>query len=139
MSTDRLGKYTSSGDEIHYSDIPTNFNIHPETGYLMKNLNAVAVKAAMKNVIMTNQGEVPFQPNKGSNIRKILFEDISEVTTDMLKMHIRDALATETRVHILDLIVIPDEVLQSYNITIVFEIINNTNQQVLNLVLYRVR
>jgi phage baseplate assembly protein W len=98
------------------------------------------VRAALRNLILTNKGERLFQPTIGSNIRKALFEDISDTSTNMLKTYIEDAIAEhEPRVRVIDILVAPDEVSNAYRVSIIFEIINNTTPQTLNLTLYRVR
>lgn len=122
------------------ADLYTNFNKHPETGFLVRNLDANAVKTAIRNLLLTNKGERLFQPDIGSNIRKVLFEDISTTTSNMLKTYIEDAIKQhEPRVNVLDIIIAADDIQNAYRVSIIFEIINNTVPQTLNLTLYRVR
>lgn len=138
----RLDKITKARMEkpVLNADLYTNFNKHPETGFLVRNTDANAVKTAIRNLLLTNKGERLFQPDIGSNIRKALFEDISDVTTNMLKTYIEDAIRDyEPRVNVLEILVVPDEVQNAYRVSIIFEIINNTVPQTLNLILYRVR
>lgn len=140
--TKRIDKITKSktAKDVHFADLYTNFNKHPETGFLVRNTDNNAVKAALRNLILTNKGERLFQPDIGSNIRKVLFENMSKTSEDMLKTYIEDAiLEHEPRVKPIDIVVVGDDVTNSYKVSIVFEIINNTITQVLNLTLYRVR
>ena len=140
--TKRIDKITKNKTlkDVHFSDLYTNFNKHPETGYLARTTDSNAVKSSLRNLILTNKGERFFQPDLGCNIRKTLFEDISNTTEDMLKTYIFDAIAQhEPRVRVVEILVVGDEVTNSYKVSIIFEIINNTITQVLNLTLYRVR
>lgn len=122
-----------------YADFFVDFNSHPETGMLMRNLNENAVKRSLRNLILTNRGEVPFQPNKGSNIRKILFEQISDVTTDLLTTYIKDTIKLEPRCNLIDAIVTPNEANHAYLVTIIFTLVNSNKEVVLNLNLQRIR
>lgn len=140
--TKRIDKITKNktAKEISFADLYTNFNKHPETGFLVRNIDANAVKTALRNLILTNKGERLFQPNIGSNIRKILFENMSPTTENMLKTYIEDAIADhEPRVKVVEILVSGDDVQNLYKVSIIFEIINNTTPQILNLTLYRVR
>jgi len=64
-------------NKIIYSDILSNFNIHPIKKDLVRLTNEEAVKKSIINLIFTNKGERPFQPFIGSSIRQYLFELMS--------------------------------------------------------------
>lgn len=138
----RIDKITSQkklDNRELYSDFFVDLNPHPETGMLMRNLNENAVKRSLRNLILTNRGEVPFQPNKGSSIRKILFEQISDVTTDLLTTYIKETVKLEPRCQLLDALVVPNEVNHSYTVSIIFTLVNSNKEVVLNLNLQRIR
>ena len=59
-----------------YSDLDLNFTIHPVKKDINRNLGERAVINSVKNLILTNHYERPFQPNIGSNIRRLLFENL---------------------------------------------------------------
>lgn len=138
----RIDKLTA--DKINssrefYSDFLTNFNAHPETKALVKNINENAVKRSIRNLILTNKGEAPFQPNKGSDINKILFEQMSEITIEMLKTYIKETIELEPRCNLLDIVIIPDEANNLYTVSIFFELINNNIPLSLVINLRRIR
>lgn len=138
----RIDKITSSkklDNRELYADFFVDFNAHPETGMLMRNLNENAVKRSLRNLILTNRGEVPFQPNKGSSIRKILFEQISDVTTDLLTTYIKETVKLEPRCQLLDILVIPNEATHSYSVSLIFTLVNSNKEIALNLNLQRIR
>lgn len=143
VDTKRIDKITSARNvskDPFYSDLLVNFNAHPETGYLARSTDAAAIKRALRNLILTNKGERLYQPKIGCNIRRVLFEDVSNVTSDMIKTYITDAVNDhEPRVKLIDVVVDPNETNNSYSISIVYEIINNSVPQALSLTLYRVR
>jgi len=60
-----------------YSDIDCTLAVKT-SGDVFKKLNAAAVKQSLKNLVMTNAFEKPFQPNFGANIRILLFELMDE-------------------------------------------------------------
>ena len=140
----RIDKITSSekaSEKVpYYSDFYNNFNMHPHNRTLAKYTNENAVKRALRNLIMTSPGERRFQPDYGCNIRRFLFENISEYVTGLIKDVIKESIDKyEPRVRVLDILVIANEATNSYEVTIVFEVINNVNPMSISLTLYRVR
>ena len=126
--------------EPAYSDFLTNFNIHPETGMLMRNTNAEAVKRGIRNLILTDRGERMYNPSFGCDVRKMLFENFSPQTSEMIKTYIEDAIEThEPRVNLIRVLVRPVEDRNLYSIAIVYELINLEEQQTLALTLERIR
>lgn len=57
-----------------YSDINMLFAPKPGSGDIYLSRDAEAVKQSVRNLILTNFGERPFQPWLGGNIRSTLFE-----------------------------------------------------------------
>lgn len=143
VDTTRIDKITSSRKEKTgpiYADFFVDLNSHPETGKIVRHLNADAVKRGLKNLIYTLKGERLYAPNKGCDLKKILFENFSDATTQMLKTYIEDAINTyEPRATLIEVVVKPYEDKNLYNVAIVFEIINTQEPQTLTLTLYRVR
>jgi uncharacterized protein len=138
----RIDKLTAEKKNVSkelYADFLTNLNVHPETRTLVKNINENAVKRSIRNLILTNKGEAPFQPNKGSDINKVLFEQMSEITTEMLRTYIKETVDLETRCNLLDIVIIADEANNSYAVSIFFELINNNRPLTLVLNLQRIR
>lgn len=141
--TYRINKITSSRVKDRgptYTDFYINFNKHPETGKLMLNNDAEAIKKALRALIMTFKGERFYDPDKGSNIRRALFEQFSDQTTDLLKTYIREAIENyEPRVNLLEVLVTPFEEQNLYRIAVIFEMTNSTSPITLTLTLERIR
>jgi phage baseplate assembly protein W len=141
MSIQRVDKLTSANrtKEI-YSDFLTNFNLHPNTGNLLKRTDIEAVKRSIRNLLLTDKGERMFQPDLGSNVRNYLFENTSSVTQNSLKESITATIKNyEKRANLIDVIVALSNDEHSYNIDIYFTIINNPTVAVFNVQLDRVR
>lgn len=139
----RLAKITAhreASKKPAYSDFMTNFNKHPETNMLVRNLNESAIKRAIRNLILTNKGERKHQPEFGCDVRRALFENFSPEVTDMIKTYISDAIDQfEPRVNLMDVVVTPVEQQHLYVIMIFYEMLNKEEPETLTLQLYRVR
>ena len=141
MSIQRVDKNTSANraKEI-YSDFLTNFNAHPNTGALLKRSDEEAVKRSIRNLMLTDTGERLFQPDLGSNVRRYLFENASEVTKNNLRDSIMNTIKNyEPRANLVDVIVKLSNDEHSYMIDIYFNVINNPTVVVFNVQLDRVR
>jgi phage baseplate assembly protein W len=70
--------------EVVFSDVNVSFTPHPVTGKLPVLKNADAVKRAVRNLILTNFGERPYEPLYGGNVRALLFENTDDPLLDSL-------------------------------------------------------
>jgi phage baseplate assembly protein W len=70
--------------EVVFSDVNVSFTPHPVTGKLPVLKNADAVKRAVRNLILTNFGERPYEPLYGGNVRAMLFENTDDPLLDSL-------------------------------------------------------
>ena len=52
--------------------------VHPIRKDINKVTNQMAVINSIKNIILTSHYEKPFQPEFGSNVRKLLFENLGD-------------------------------------------------------------
>jgi len=113
-----------------YKDVDITFRAKPN-GELYTKRDAAAVKQAVKNLILTNHFEKPFQPFFGGNIRALLFELADEETEDTVAEQIIDAIeAYEPRANILSINVVSRPDSNSIGITLEFSI-NNTEEVVI--------
>jgi len=125
---------------VFYSDIPTNFDIHPVKEDLVLITNEVAVKRSIRNLLLTDPYERFFNPGLGSGIRQTLFENVSQDTEYVLKEKIADTINNyEPRARLISITAkgFPDD--NAYEVTIVFSLVNNTSPITLDFVLRRVR
>lgn len=125
---------------VVYQDFPLDFTIHPVRKDLVLKTNADAVIRSVRNLLQTNHYEVPFHPEIGCNIRKLLFENVSEFTARDLSRFIQETIENfEPRCTIQSLIVTPDEDHNLYNIKLRVFINSFANPFQVDFILERVR
>ena len=109
-------------------------------GDLAKTVDEFAVAQSIKNLILTDEMERPFQPTLGCDIRKSLFENFTPQTITVAKQRIAETIGQyEPRAEIINIEASPDEDNNALNMTIVFSLINSDVEQTLGLVLERIR
>ena len=137
----RADKYTelTNPDEL-YSDFLVNLNPHPVSGAVLRFTNEKAVTRSIRNLLLTNPGERLYQPDLGSGIRQLLFEPISNFTSNMLGRFIEDTINKyEQRAKVLAVNVVPEEDKNRYTVTIVYVLINKQEPVSITVTLQRVR
>ncbi|MBY0371268.1 GPW/gp25 family protein [bacterium] len=66
------------------------------------------VKSALRCALLTRQGELPLSPEFGSQLHTFLFRAFSESLVAEMKAEVRRAVASETRVKLVDVEIQPD-------------------------------
>lgn len=128
-----------------YKDFYMTFDVKAKTtgrdkGDLYVATDADAVKASIRNLILTDPYERFFRPRLGGGIKRSLFENISRNTEEIIKMQIETTIKNfEPRARLIRVYVnaVPDE--NKYAATIVFSVINSPTQEQLDVILYRAR
>lgn len=121
-----------------YSDLDMSLTIHPDFHDIIPLVDVDAVKASVRNLVLTNFNERMFQPRVGSNLRALLFEPADRFTAIAMKDGIRGVLERyEPRVDQITIIVTDMSDKNRYDITLGFRVIA-TNQPI-NMSLYLVR
>lgn len=127
-------------NEVTFRDLNITFNKHPVTGRLPLLENNEAVVRAVKNIVLTNHFERPYQPRFGANIRAKLFEHLDELTVHEIKRNIETSLSNfEPRVFVEDIRVIGDEERNGIDVTLVFRVVNQADPIQTTFFLERVR
>jgi len=127
-------------NERSFVDLDLNFNIHPTTKDINKFKNENAVINAVKNLVLTNHYDRPFQPEIGSNLKRLLFEQVDNVTAALIERDIETTITNfEPRVDLKDVVASgsPDE--NGYRVQITFFLINNPDPITVDFFLERVR
>lgn len=123
-----------------YSDIDFAFTRTPGKNDIALSHDEMAVVRSLRYLMLTNNYERPFQPEIGSNIRKLLFEPIDYITTNSLKSAIETTVNNfEPRVKLSQVTVRANELKNSYDVTMEFYIGNNVEPTSINLILKRTR
>lgn len=125
---------------VVYSDFFTDFSRHAVTGQLNKKTNENAVKQSVRNLLLTNKYERLFQPDIGSNLTSMLFENAMPETRVMLEEYVEDVLVNyEPRAEFISAVADVNGDRNTMNVTVRFRIINTGEEVTLAVVLERNR
>lgn len=123
-----------------YSDLDLDFMAHPTTKDVMKKTGVDAIKRSVRNLLLTNFYDRPFQSYIGSNALKLLFDNATPITTNFLDNAVRETLRTfEPRIRVEDLEIKFDNDNNGYNLKLYFTILNRNEPAVITLFLERIR
>jgi phage baseplate assembly protein W len=107
-----------------FKDLNITFKPHPVTGDLIVKKDDAAIKQAVVNLLLTSKGERPFQPDLGSDLRKLLFESLDSATAGLIASNIRETLRNyEPRITVVGLEVATNYEENGFDVEIEFEII----------------
>ena len=125
---------------VTYSDFYSNFDLELVKKDLLSYKNEDSVKRSIRNILLTDKGERFFNPTFGSDIRKMLFENFSPSTEQVVADLIKTAIGNhEPRANVIDVNVSGDPDQNSMYINIVFSVINKAEPVTLGLILNRIR
>lgn len=123
-----------------YTDLDLDFTIHPITKDVVKKVGPNAIIRSVRNLVLTNFYERPFRSFIGSNAQKILFDNISPITANLLQDQIRDVIINfEPRAILSSVSVSADPDNNGYSARIVFQVNNRLEPYVTTIFLERVR
>ena len=125
--------------ELTYTDIDLTFTPKP-SGDLYKKVDAADVKQSVKNLLLTNYTEKPFNMRFGGNLSDFLFELETDTDIDILADQIIEAVDLyEPRAQVLRVYgnIKPDN--NEIRVTVEFQVISTSELVVLDLTLTRLR
>ena len=123
-----------------YSDLDLDFTRNPVTSDIVKLNDVDSVKRSVKNLIQTNHYERPFHPEIGSDIRGLLFENMTPLTALNLERKLIEVLTNfEPRAKIVNVIAQPQEDANRYHIQISFYVVGISTPVVVETYLTRLR
>ena len=121
-------------------DLDLNFAIHPIRKDVNKHRAELAVINSIKNLVSTNHYEIPFQPEIGCNIRKLLFEPLDMVTATLIEREIIETIDNfEPRASVSKVVIKPDFDNNPFQVELLFKILNRTDPVAIKFFLERVR
>ena len=121
-----------------FVDLMVNFARNPFTDDASVVKNESAIKQSIKNLILTQPGEKPFQPNVGSRVTALLFEPLDPFTADALKEEIINTINQyEPRVQLQTVYVTPIIEGNKLNVTIEYQVVGLPIVETINFVLQR--
>ena len=126
--------------DARYKDLDLDFVMHPSTGDISSKTDVEAVKRSVRNLVLTNKYERPFQPFLYGGVRQFLFESLSPITALAIRQSIMDAINRyEPRASLMEVQVIADDEKNAFEVTIWFRVVSIEEPVILNLFLERLR
>lgn len=123
-----------------YSDFDLSMFMHPNTMDILPLEDIDAVKQSVKNLVLTDFNERPFNPRLGSNIRGYLFEPADVFTLVSLRNAIKRVVTQyEPRVDSVTVQVVDNSDENRYDVTVGFRVISLNIDVDVNLNLVRLR
>lgn len=138
-SSDKTGGANNIARKRGHADLDLTLAVHPYRKDIMPLKDDRAIRNALKNLLLTDSFERPFQPNLGANLRGLLFEPMGILTELSITDQIKGVLRSESRVEILKVNVNGNENKNRYDITIKFKIKENNQIDTFNISLRRLR
>ena len=119
-----LSKSLIASRGTDYKDIDLAFAAKP-AGDVFKKTDAAAVKQAVRNLLLTNRGEKPFQPDFGADLNEVLFNLDTEFDPDFVQDLIAEAIKNfEPRALVLSVSVSTDGDNNRLDATVEFQVVN---------------
>ena len=107
-----------------FKDISMSFKFNPLSGDLISLSNENAIARAVRNIVLTTPGEKFFDPDFGSSVSEILFENVDDITAVSIRDEIRSSLSNyEPRVELIDVEVDPNFDENQFDVLITYRII----------------
>jgi len=123
-----------------WTDLDLSLTIHPIRKDIIPVRDDVAIKNAIKNLLVSNFYERPFAVTKGANLRSLLFEPADVFTQIMLRDNIKRVIKRyEPRVEIQSIQIKDLRDSNAYKIAILFRIKENNIEETVDIVLRRLR
>ena len=133
-------KASTIGKKSVHTDLDLLFKPNPMTGDINPIKDIEAIKNSVKNLIMTNFQERPFQPEIGSGVRGLLFELADPITMHDIEMAIGRTIENfEPRVVLQDVTINDDLDNNAYNVSITFQILATEQIGTATIILERLR
>lgn len=123
-----------------YSDFSTAFLQSPLSGDLGMIVDENSIRSAIKNLVLTNKYERVLNPQVGTNLSSLLFENMDGSVVKVLQDNIKETINNwEPRVNIIDIKIIPYPDQNGLNVSIVYSLDQFPQKQILSIPITRSR
>ena len=124
-----------------FKDISMTFQSNPLNNDLIAIKNVNAITRSIRNIVLTTPGEKFFDPDFGSNVSRLLFENVDDITASQIQEEIEFSINNyEPRVKLINVEVIADNDNASFDTIITYEVIGaNVPPQALEFALQSTR
>ena len=107
-----------------FKDLSASFQSSPLSNDLITLKNESAIARSVRNLVLTGQGERPFQPVLGTGVSRLLFENMDKLTASAIRSELRTTIENyEPRVEINEILVEPDFEGNAMHVTLQYYII----------------
>ena len=107
-----------------FKDLSASFQTNPLSNDLIALKNESSIARSVRNLVLTIQGERPFQPVLGTGVNALLFENMDKLTASAIRSEIRTTIENyEPRVEINEIIVEADFERNAFDVTLQYFII----------------
>ena len=92
-----------------FKDVSATFQVNPLNFDVIVINNANAIARSVRNLVFTIPGEKPFQPDVGSRVSALLFENMDQLTANSIEQEIKNTIDNfEPRVKLREVKVTPN-------------------------------
>ena len=107
-----------------FKDLSMSFKVNPLNDDLIPLKNEAAIARSIRNIVFTSPGEKIFNPEFGSEISKVLFENIDEISAISIKDEIETSIRNyEPRVNLEEVDIEPDYDNNQFDVRINYRIV----------------
>ena len=107
-----------------FKDLSMTFESNPLNSDLIGLKNANAIARSVTNIVMTYPGEKFFQPDFGSKVSRLLFENVDDITASQIQEEIEFSISNyEPRVNLTNVTVVADNDNALFDAIITYDII----------------
>ena len=107
-----------------FKDVSMSFKFNPLSGDLIALKNENAIARAVRNIVLTTPGEKFFDPDFGSSVGEILFENVDDITAVSIEDEIKSSLKNyEPRVELINVTVNPNFDANQFDVIISYRIV----------------
>ena len=107
-----------------FKDLSMSFKFNPLSGDLITLKNENPIARAVRNIVSTTPGEKFFDPDFGSSVSEILFENVDDITAVSIEDEIKSSLKNyEPRVELINVTVDPNFDENQFDVRITYRIV----------------
>ena len=107
-----------------FKDLSASFQTNPLSNDLIALKNESSIARSVRNLVLTIQGERPFQPTLGTGVNNLLFDNMDKLTASAIRSELRTTIENyEPRVEINEIIVEADFERNAFDVTLQYFII----------------
>ena len=107
-----------------FKDLSMSFKVNPLNDDLILLKNEAAIARSIRNIVFTSPGEKIFNPEFGSEISKVLFENIDEISAISIKDEIETSIRNyEPRVNLEEVDIEPNYDNNQFDVRINYRIV----------------